>query len=80
MRLMLVKKHQVPKFKVIFIMAIQMILFSKNHGFDKGVPKFLSRRIFPLFSFIMYRNNVCFTLILVISIQSKWTSINGTYV
>ena len=40
MRLMLVNKHQVPKFKVVFIIAIQMILSLKYYSFHKVVPLF----------------------------------------
>ena len=70
MRLMPVNK-QSPKFKVIFIIAIQ-ILFSKNIvsiAWCLGV--FWSRCHFLLLSIILCKNNACFNLIFFISSQSK---------
>ena len=41
MRLMPVYKHQVPKLKVIFIIAIRMMLFRKHYSFDKVLHLFV---------------------------------------
>ena len=42
MRLMPGKKHQVPKFKIILILAIRMMLLLKNYSLDRVVPLFFS--------------------------------------
>ena len=77
-----VKKHQVissHQFKVISIVAIEMIFYPKKLQFRLGRAFiFLSLSLFLLVSIIMYRNNVYFNLIFVILSQNKRTSIKRT--
>ena len=66
MRLMSVNQHQEPKFKVIFVIGIRIMLFTKK--LVSMVPLFFGLKVFfCYFKTIMYRNNACFDLILVTS-------------
>ena len=63
-------------FKVISITDIKIYFLQKPIVSTKYCPYFWS--LFLLDKFILYRDNVCFNLILVISSQSKRTSLKRT--